>query len=115
MEEQFLVFFLKKEELEANNINSYKDWFYPEIMAYINYGRRLPCGKTSESYVTREPDCLKNISGYHLPCETLRKLFKEKEDSEIHEIVGGRLNLSVEETDIVCRELFRERDSGEWK
>jgi hypothetical protein len=49
-----------------------------------------------------------------MPHHTLKEILHTKGNTEIHRIVGGKLNLSMREAYVVCGELFEERDDGLW-
>jgi len=61
-------------------------------------------------------ECLMNFKSDSkaIPYPELVELFKNKTYDQLKVILRRRLNLSAEETEIVCERLFDEHKSGEW-
>ena len=85
-------------------------------MAYIRYGTTLPSGKTSQSYVIGDPDCLIsfNTGIKPIPYAELVMIFRTKTYEQIKRIIQRRLKLAEEENEVVCEVLIEEHKAGEW-
>ena len=103
-------------------------------MSYLRFGSELPSGKASLAYVFADGKRLLNMGAIrnlsptnekritdedlhykHITYPELKLLLRTKTRSELVKVLMERLDLTREESEVVCDKLIEEYNAGEWQ